>query len=118
MGSDQLQLCASNKEILIGELFLKKDKDPVVDITESEDLNVRLEEMVLNISENQFIIQVLNYLTSDYESQLALMERRVGDNKNPSTVDEIIAELHSYFERLSIRSTNNDEVADAIKIGM
>jgi hypothetical protein len=65
--------------------------------------------MVLNISENQFIIQVLNHLSSDYESQLVLMERRVGDDKKLSNVGEIRAELHPYFERLSMRSTNNNE---------
>ena len=61
------------------ELSLKKGQDPEVWITELEDLRVRLEVMDSSISENQFMIHILNNLTTDYELQLALMERRIGD---------------------------------------
>jgi hypothetical protein len=57
------------------ELSLKKGQDPEIRITESEDLRVRLEAMGLIISENQFMIHILNDLTSDYELQLALMQK-------------------------------------------
>ena len=91
------------------ELSLKKGQDPEVWITELEDLRVRLEVMDSSISENQFMIHILNNLTTDYELQLALMERRIGDKDKPLTVEEIRAELSLRFERLSARSTNNDD---------
>jgi hypothetical protein len=36
---------------------------------------------------------MLNNLTSDYELQFALIEKRVGDAEKPLTVEEIKAEL-------------------------
>jgi gag-polypeptide of LTR copia-type len=70
-------------------LALKKGQYPEVWITELEDLCMRLEEMGSSISDNQFMIHMLNNLTSDYELQLALMENRVGDAENSLTVEEI-----------------------------
>jgi hypothetical protein len=68
------------------ELSLKKGQDPEIWIMELEDLQVRLETMDSSISENQFMIHTLNNLTSDYDLQLAMMERRVGDIEKPLTV--------------------------------
>jgi hypothetical protein len=59
------------------KLSLKKGQDPEVWITELEDLCFKLENISSCISENQFMIHILNNLTSDYDLQL-LMERRVG----------------------------------------
>jgi hypothetical protein len=39
-----------------------------------------------SIFANQFMIHVLNNLTSDNDLQLALMEHRVGDVEKPLTV--------------------------------
>jgi gag-polypeptide of LTR copia-type len=50
------------------ELSLKKGQDPETWITELEDLHVRLETMESSISENQFMIHILNNLTSDYQN--------------------------------------------------
>jgi hypothetical protein len=68
------------------ELSLKKGQDPEIWIMELEDLQVRLETMDSSISENQFMIHTLDNLTSDYDLQLAMMERRVGDIEKPLTV--------------------------------
>jgi gag-polypeptide of LTR copia-type len=59
-------------------LSLKKGEDPDMWITDSEDLRMKLEDMGSTISDNQLMIHILNNLTSDYELQLALMERSVG----------------------------------------
>ena len=90
-------------------LALKKGQDPEVWITELEDLRVRLEDMGSSISDNQFMIHMLNNLTSDYELQLALMEKRVGDAEKPLTVEEIKAELSLCFERLNMNTNGNEE---------
>jgi hypothetical protein len=39
------------------------------------------------------MIHVLNNLTSDYDLQIALLERKIGDVANPLTVGEIRTEL-------------------------
>jgi gag-polypeptide of LTR copia-type len=49
------------------ELSLKKGQDPETWIKELEDLHARLETMETSILENQFMIHILNNLTSDYE---------------------------------------------------
>jgi hypothetical protein len=44
--------------------------------------------MQSSISENQFMIHILNNLTLDYELQLAMMERRVGDRSLLKKLEE------------------------------
>jgi hypothetical protein len=51
----------------------------------------------------------LNNLTSDYELQLALMERRVGDDEKPLTIEEIREELSLRFETMNMKSSSNKE---------
>jgi hypothetical protein len=96
-------------EIQVRELSLKKGQDPEIWIKESEDLRVRLEAMGSSISENQFMIQILNNLTSDYELQLALMERRVGGVEKPLTIEEMRGELSLRYERVNMKSSSNKE---------
>ena len=55
------------------------------------------------------MIHILNNLTSDYELQRAMMERRVGDAERPLTVEEIRGELSLHFERLNSKSMNHGE---------
>jgi hypothetical protein len=40
---------------------------------------MRLEELGSSISDNQFILHILNNMTEDYDLQLAMMEKRVTD---------------------------------------
>ena len=55
------------------------------------------------------MIHVLNNLTADFNLQLALLEKKIGDKERPLTVDEIRAELSLRFERLTMKSTRNEE---------
>jgi hypothetical protein len=55
------------------------------------------------------MIHILINLISDYDLQLALMERRVGDVDEPLTVEEVRGELNLRFERLSIKTSRNKE---------
>jgi gag-polypeptide of LTR copia-type len=88
---------------------LKKGENPEVWITELEDLHIRLEDMGSTNSDNQFMIHVLNNLTTDYNLQLALMEKRVGDSEKPLSIEEIKAELSLCFERLNVSSNESNE---------
>jgi hypothetical protein len=91
------------------ELSLKKGQDPEIWSTELEDLRVRLKAMGSSISENQFMNHILNNLTSDYELQLALMERRVGNVEKSLTIEEIRGELSLRYERMNMKSSRNKE---------
>jgi hypothetical protein len=62
-----------------------------------------------SISENQFMIYVLNNLPTEYDFQLVLLEKRIGDKDKPLTVEEIRAELILRFETLKMKSTKNEE---------
>jgi hypothetical protein len=55
------------------------------------------------------MIHVLNNLPSDYDLQVALLERRIGDEKDPLTVSEIRSELSLRFERLLFIADNSKE---------
>ena len=46
------------------------------------------------MTDEQFLIQVLNSLTSGYELQMTLMERRIGDKMNPLSIDELKENLN------------------------
>jgi hypothetical protein len=72
---------------------LKKGEDPEVWITQLEDISVRFEDMGLEILEKQFMIHVSNNLTPDYDLQVVLLERRIGDEKDSLTDSEIRSEL-------------------------
>jgi hypothetical protein len=79
---------------------LKKGQDPDIWITELEDYRMRLEELGSNISDNQFILHILNNMTDDYDLHLVMMENRVTDKSNPLTINEIRDNLNLRFERL------------------
>jgi hypothetical protein len=66
---------------------LKKGQDPDIWITELEDYRMKLDELGSSISENQFILHILNNMTANYDLQLAMMEKRINDKINPLTVD-------------------------------
>jgi hypothetical protein len=99
------------------QFSLKKGQDPDIWITELENYRMRLEEMGSKISENQFILHILNNMTDDYDLQLAMMKKRVTDKSNPLTIDKIRDNLNLRFKRLNekqneeIENDNNQEVA-------
>jgi Zinc knuckle len=61
------------------------------------------------ISDNQFMIHFLNNLTTDYDLQLELMEKGVGDSEMPLRIEEIKAELSLCIERLNVGSNQSNE---------
>jgi hypothetical protein len=77
---------------------------------------MRLEEVGSSISDNQFILHILNNMTNDYDLQLAMMEKRVTDKSNPLAIDEIREDLNLRFKRLNekqieeSKNDNNQEV--------
>jgi hypothetical protein len=92
---------------------LKKKDDPDAWITQLEEMRMQLEEMGSVMSDDQFMVHVLNNLTADYELQVALLERRIGSTSNPLTVDELRVELNLKFERLNIKKDDGLDEEDA-----
>jgi hypothetical protein len=55
------------------------------------------------------MIHISNSLTADFECQLVMTERRVGDVERPLAVEKIRGELSLRFDRLNSKSMNNSE---------
>jgi hypothetical protein len=63
-----------------------------------EDVHIKLETMGSNMTDDQFIVQVLNSLTSDKELQMLLMEKQIGSKDNPFSIEDLTEELNLQFE--------------------
>ena len=68
---------------------LGKNEDTEVWINRLEDLRIRLEIMGSSMTDDQFMIQVLNSLTGAYELQMMLLEKRIGSKDNPLSFEEL-----------------------------
>jgi gag-polypeptide of LTR copia-type len=89
------------------ESRLGKNKDLEVWINNLEDLRIKLETMGSAMTDDQFIVQVLNSLTSDYELQMLLLEKQIGNKENPLSIEDLKEELNQQFERLSTSQNDN-----------
>jgi hypothetical protein len=69
----------------------------------------KLESMDSCITENQFMIHILNHDTSDYDLQLGLMEIIIGDADKPLIVEEVNGGLNFRYERLNMKTSRNEE---------
>jgi hypothetical protein len=56
------------------------------------------------MTDDQFMVQILNSLTVEYELQMLLFEKRFGNKENSLTIDELKEELSLIYERLSIKT--------------
>jgi hypothetical protein len=63
---------------------------------------MKLEDMGSSMTDDQFMIHVLNNLTSDYELQMVLMEKRIVNKENPLEFEKLLEELNLGFEILSM----------------
>jgi gag-polypeptide of LTR copia-type len=88
-------------ERMFRESRLGKNEDPEVWINNLEDLCIKLETMGSYMTDDQFIVQALNSLTSDYELQMLLLEKQNGSKDNPFSIEDLKEELNLWFERLS-----------------
>jgi hypothetical protein len=57
---------------------LKKKVDPNIFITYLEDVRGRMEDMGSQMTDDQFMMHILNNLTKDYEMQVLKLEDRIG----------------------------------------
>jgi gag-polypeptide of LTR copia-type/Zinc knuckle len=89
------------------ESRLGKNEDPEIWINNLEDLPIKMETMGSVMTDDQFIVQVLNSLTSDYKLQMLLLEKQIGNKVNPLSIEELKEELNLRFERLSTSQNDN-----------
>jgi Zinc knuckle len=89
------------------ESRLRKNEDPEVWISNLEYLPIKLETMGSVMTDDQFIVQVLNSLTSDYKLQMLLLEKQIGNKCNPLSIEELKEELNLQFERPSTSPNDN-----------
>jgi hypothetical protein len=80
------------KERAFRKSKLEKGEEPKIWITNLEELRLKLEVMESHITDSQFMVQVLNILSNDYESQMNLMEKRISNKDKPLTIDELLEE--------------------------
>jgi gag-polypeptide of LTR copia-type len=75
-------------ERMFRESRLGKNEDPELWINNLEGLRIKLEPMGSVMTDDQFIVQVLNSLTSDYKLQMLLLEKQIGNKENPLSIEE------------------------------
>jgi hypothetical protein len=46
-----------------------------------------------NMTDDHFIVQVLNSLTVDYKLQMLLLEKQIGSKDNPLSIEDLKEEL-------------------------
>jgi hypothetical protein len=87
---------------------LRKGQDPDVFMTFLEDLRYKMDNLECGMSDKQFMIFVLNKLTKGYEIVVELLSRRIGNDYDPLTVEELREELNLRYERIKIRENDED----------
>ena len=90
---------------------LKKKTDPDTFMTYLEDIRGRMEEMKSFMSDDQFLLHVLNNVSKEYETQVNNVEKRVGHATNPLDIEELRSDLCLRFERMNA-DDESDESED------
>ena len=88
---------------------MKKGADPVNFITYLEDICSRLADAGLNITEEMFILQILNAVTKGYSTEVHLIKEKINNSKI-ITIDDVKDCLSLEFERaLKWKNKGNDK---------
>jgi len=96
---------------------LKKGSDPDNFITLLEDIRVKLEDMESEMTDRQFIVQVLNSLNSDYERQIEMFEDKLDDEDADVSIEDVREKLNIRYERIS-RQKGDDRSNDIALMAM
>jgi len=72
-------------------------EDPNVWISQLESIHARLKDMKAGISNEDFIVHVLNSLPKEYEVQVSKLEERFGSTANPLTIQDMHNKLNLKF---------------------
>jgi len=89
-------------------------QDPDVWISELESLRARLKEIKSDISDEDFMIHVLNGLPAEYKVQVSKLEERFGSKSNPLTIQDMRTELSLKYARLKRQAAEKSEPDQAL----
>jgi hypothetical protein len=80
-----------------------------------EDLHERIEDVdqTMKMTDDHFMLHIVNNLTKDYERQVEAMEDKIGVETNPLTIEEMCAILTLRFERINDKQDSDNENANA-----
>jgi hypothetical protein len=94
---------------------LKKRADPDVFIMYMEDMRARIEDVdqTMKMTDDHFMLHIVNNLTKDYERQVEAMEDKIAADTNPLTIEEMREILVLRFERLNDKQDSDDDNANA-----
>jgi hypothetical protein len=70
---------------------------------------MRFEELGSSMSDNQFILHILNNMTDDYDLPLAMLAKRITDKSNPLTVVKVQDDFNLRIERLTEKQNKESE---------
>jgi hypothetical protein len=97
---------------------LKKKVDPDIFITHLEDVQTRMEIMGSKMTDEQFMMHILNNLTSDYMMDISKLKDRIGSKDNPLDIEDMREALSLTFERMNDGANNDsDEEETALAAG-
>jgi hypothetical protein len=68
-----------------------------------------MEDMKSTMTDDQFILHVVNNLTDDYMNQVESLKRRIGAPTKPTDIEGGREELNLKFERLKSRNKSNSD---------
>jgi len=94
-------------------------EDPDIWISKLKSIRMRLSDMKAPISDEDFIVHILNNLPVDYEVQIHKLEERFSSTKNPLTIRDmpirdIQNKLNLKYARLKWQSKAQNEVDQAL----
>jgi len=84
-------------------------EDPNVWILNLESIRARLADMKAGITDEDFMVHVLNGLPKEYEVQVSKLEERFGSTSNPLTIKDMRSELNLKFACLKRQSEEQSE---------
>jgi hypothetical protein len=91
---------------------LKKGSDPDVYMTYLEDLRIKLESMESMMTDDQFIVHILNTLPKEYDVTVDMLSRRVKANIDPLTIEDLREELNQKYERGNKDKYGNQKLSE------
>jgi len=85
-------------------------------ITNLEGIRSKLKDMGSDISDEDFLIHVLNNLPSEYEVQVSKLEDKLGSAMNALTIEDVRNELNLKYARMKRTSDDGGESEKALSM--
>jgi hypothetical protein len=84
----------ANTQRMFRQSPLRNNEDPDAWITTFEEFRMKLDDIASAMTHDQFMIHLVNNLTSKYELQMVILAKRIGNMENHFEVNESLKELN------------------------